>query len=415
MKKFDGILKNARVVSPENGIDEIFDIGIKGGIVTAIGKTLAGRRIIDMSGKIIMPAFVEMHCHLREPGFEEKETVETGLNSAIAGGYAAICPMANTNPVNDNVETLKFIRNASDKIGIFPICAVTKGLSSGEIVNFKLLKEAGAIAFSNDGKPLEDMDLLKKVLLKAKAEDVLIISHAEDTKYAPEQNESEFSAVLRELDAVRETDARYHFAHISTAESLGLIHEAKHEGWNVTCESAPHYFTLSKDDIIDNHARFKMNPPLRSEADKEAVIEGFLDGTIDVVATDHAPHTIEEKNLPFERAPMGIVGFETAFSLAYERFVRTNLLTLSSIVKKFSSNPAKILGLKEFGGIEIGQYANLAIFDPDFEWTVEAAKFRSKCKISPFEGRKLKGKITATIAKGVFYENEPPKPVQSDN
>ena len=169
MKKFDGILKNARVVSPENGIDEIFDIEIKDGIVTAIGKTLAGRRIIDMSGKIIMPAFVEMHCHLREPGFEEKETVETGLNSAIAGGYAAICPMANTNPVNDNVETLKFIRNASDKIGIFPICAVTKGLSSGEIVNFKLLKEAGAIAFSNDGKPLEDMDLLKKSAFKSKS------------------------------------------------------------------------------------------------------------------------------------------------------------------------------------------------------------------------------------------------------
>ena len=158
-----------------------------------------------------------------------------------------------------------------------------------------------------------------------------------------------------------------------------------------------------------------MNPPLRSDADKEAVIEGFLDGTIDVIATDHAPHTIEEKNLPFEQAPMGIVGFETAFSLAFECFVKTNLLTLNSIVKKFSSNPAKILGLKEFGGIEIGQNANLAIFDPDFEWTVEAAKFRSKCKISPFEGRKLKGKIIATIANGVFYENEPPKPVHSDN
>lgn len=415
MKKFDGILKNARVVSPENGIDEIFDIEIKEGIVTAVGKTLAGSRIIDLSGKLIMPAFVEMHCHLREPGFEEKETVETGVNSAIAGGYAAICPMANTNPVNDNVETLKFIQNASAKIAIFPICAVTKGLSSADFVDFRLLKDAGAIAFSNDGKPLEDMDLLKKVLLKAKEEDVLIISHAEDTKYAPEQNESEFSAVLRELDAVRETDARYHFAHISTAESLGLIHEAKQEGWNVTCESAPHYFTLSKNDIIDNHARFKMNPPLRSDADKEAVIEGFLDGTIDVIATDHAPHTIEEKNLPFEQAPMGIVGFETAFSLAFECFVKTNLLTLNSIVKKFSSNPAKILGLKEFGGIEIGQNANLAIFDPDFEWTVEAAKFRSKCKISPFEGRKLKGKIIATIANGVFYENEPPKSVHSDN
>ena len=404
MKKFDGILKNARVVSPENGLDEVFDIEIKDGAVTAIGKDLSGTNILDLSGKIVMPAFVEMHCHLREPGFEEKETIETGVNSALAGGYGAICPMANTNPVNDNPETLKYIINADNRIDIFPICAVTKGLSGDEIVDFELLKNAGAIAFSNDGKPLEDMDLLKKALKKAQESDILVISHAEDTKYPPNQNESEFSAVLRELEIVKETDARYHFAHISTAESLGLIREAKEEGWNVTCESAPHYFTLSNADIVDNHARFKMNPPLRSETDKNAVIEGFLDGTIDVIATDHVPHTLEEKNLPFEKAPMGIVGFETAFSLAYECFIRKNLLTMGALVNKFSANPAKILGLKEYGHIEIGQMANLAIFDPELEWTVEAAKFRSKCKISPFEGRKLKGKIVGTIAKGAFYE-----------
>lgn len=404
-KPFDGILKNARVISPENGLNEVFDIEIKNGKVCAIAKHILGTNVIDMSGKILMPAFVEMHCHLREPGFEEKETIETGVNSALAGGYAAICPMANTTPVNDNPETLKYIINGSGKIGIFPICAVTKGLTSDEIVDFELLKNAGAIAFSNDGKPLEDMNLLKKALKKAQVADVLVISHAEDTKYAPEQNESEFSAVLRELEIVKETDARYHFAHISTSESLGLINEAKDEGWNVTCESAPHYFTLSKEDIVDNHARFKMNPPLRAECDKNAVIDGFLDGTIDVIATDHAPHTVEEKKLPFEKAPMGIVGFETAFSLAYECFIKNNLLTMSALVKKFSSNPAKILGLKEYGQIEIGKSANLAIFDPEREWTVEAVKFRSKCKISPFEGMKLKGKIIGTIAKGIYYEN----------
>ena len=405
MKKFNGILKNAHVISPENGLDEDFDIEIKDGAVTSVGKNLTGTNIVDLSGKIIMPAFVEMHCHLREPGFEEKETIETGVNSAIAGGYAAICPMANTNPVNDNPETLKYIINACNKIDIFPICAVTKGLDGNEIVDFELLKNSGAIAFSNDGKPLENMELLKKALQKAQKTDVLIISHAEDTKYAPTQNESEFSAVLRELDVVRETDARYHFAHISTAESLGLIHEAKDEGWNITCESAPHYFTLSKEDIVNNHARFKMNPPLRSETDKNAVIESFLDGTIDVIATDHAPHTIAEKNLPFEKAPMGVVGFETAFSLAYECFIRKNLLTMGALVNKFSVNPAKILGLKEYGHIEIGQNANLAIFDTEQEWTVNAKKFRSKCKISPFEGMKLRGKIVGTIAKGIYYEN----------
>ncbi len=405
-KLFNGILKNALVVSPADDLNEIIDIEIKDGVITKIAQNLAGENEtgeIDLKNKIIMPGLVEMHCHLREPGFEAKETIETGVESAITGGYTAICPMANTNPVNDNIEILKYIKNKSDKIDVLPICAVTKGLEGNEIVDFKALKENGAIAFSNDGKPLENMHVLQKTLEKAVECDALIISHAEDSSYSPYDNKSEYSAVVRELDIVKQTDARYHFAHISTAESVCLINEAKGEGWNVTCETAPHYFSLTKEDIIDNHARFKMNPPLRSTEDKQTIIDGLLDGTIDVIATDHAPHTFEEKNMSFDKAPMGIVGFETAFSLAYEVFIQKNLMVLPNLVKKMSVNPALILDLEDQGKIKVGMKANLAIFDPEAEWTVEAKNFKTKCKITPFEGRKLKGKIINTIAKGVMY------------
>lgn len=402
---FSGVLQNALVVSPENDLNDILDIEISDGVIVKIGKNLNRGEAFNMSGKIIMPGFVEMHCHLREPGFEEKETIETGVESAIAGGYTAICPMANTKPVNDNVETLKYIKTKSDKIDVLPVCAVTKGLGGSEIVEIEKLNAYGAIAFSNDGKPLEDMTVLKEALQKASADDVLVISHAEDSAYPPQDSKSEYSAVLRELDVVKETDARYHFAHISTMESVALIREAKEEGWNVTCETAPHYFTFSKEDIIDNHARFKMNPPLRSKEDVEAIKEGLLDGTIDVIATDHAPHTVEEKNLPFERAPMGITGFETAFSLAYRAFIHTGQMTLPALVKKISLNPSIILNLENQGRIREGELANLCVFDPELDWTVAAEKFKTKCKISPFQGMKLKGKITGTIAKGLYYEH----------
>lgn len=401
---FSGVLKGAHVVSPFNNLDDIFDIEIKDGVIVKIEKNIEDEKVIDLSGKIVMPGLVEMHCHLREPGYEAKETIETGVESAIAGGYTAICPMANTNPVNDNVQVLKYIKQRSKRIAICPICAVTNNLDSAQIVDFKTLKSHGAIAFSNDGKPVEDMKLLKLALQNASAADVLVISHAEDSNYQASQNESECSAVLRELEVVKETDARYHFAHISTKESVGLIREAKDEGWNVTCETAPHYFTLSKDDIIDNHARFKMNPPLRSKEDVEAVIDGLLDGTIDVIATDHAPHTFEEKNMSFERAPMGIVGFETAFALAYQVFVESGHMTLSSLVRKMSANPSLILNLNNQGRLEPGLRANLAVFDPHFEWVVKAAEFKTKCKISPFEGRKMKGKMLGIFSEGSYYE-----------
>lgn len=399
------ILKNAIVVSPENNIKEKLDVRIENGIVSEIAKNIDGLESIDLTGNILVPAFVEMHCHLREPGYEEKETIETGVESAIAGGYGTICPMANTNPVNDRPVILRYIKNKSKKIHIAPICAVTKNLTSEDFTDFATLKAYGACAFSNDGKPIEKMNVLKAALNKAKDKDVLIISHAEDSTFSPYENASEYNAVKREIDAVKETDGWLHFAHISTKESLSMIKEAKDEGWNITCETAPHYFSLTKNDIENEEARFKMNPPLRSTEDKNAVIEALKNGTIDVIATDHAPHTTDEKTMEFTKAPMGIVGFETAFALGYTNLVLQGHLTLSDLIKKMSVHPSKILNFKDYGTIEVGKPANIAVIDPKIKWTVRAERFKTKCKISPFEGMLLTGKVIKTIIKDTIYDN----------
>lgn len=400
------IFKGAKVISPENDLNGIYDIRTSEGLIMDIAPEIRVKEeTIDLTGKIIVPAFVEMHCHLREPGFEDKETIDTGVESAIAGGYAAICPMANTMPVNDNTEILKYIKNKNGKIGVYPVCAVTKNLTSKELTDFYGLKAFGAIAFSNDGKPIEDMEVLKEALKKAQDKDVLIISHAEDSSKSPYDNGSEYEAVKRELEAVKETDGRLHFAHISTRESLELIAEAKEDGWNVTCETAPHYFTLSKDDIVNNEARFKMNPPLRSKDDVKAVKDGLVEDVIDVIATDHAPHTFTEKTMPFDKAPMGITGFETAFSLAYTKLVKTGYMTLAHLVKKMSVNPAKILNLHNFGHIQQAFPAYFAVIDPDYEWVVDPEKFKTKCKISPYTGMKLQGKVIKTVIKDKIYDN----------
>lgn len=377
------ILKNARLVSPTDNIDDISDVKIENGIITEISKNIECDGI-DFSGMIITPGLVDMHCHLREPGFEYKETIETGIKSALNGGFTAICPMANTNPVVDNIETLKYTLKKSDSIGFFPICAVTKGLKGEELTDFESLKANGAIAFSDDGKPLKNTDLLKKALMSGE----LIISHAEEEEICVE----------KELNILREIGGRLHFAHISTKLALELIREAKKDGLNVTCETAPHYFTFTKNDETEN-GRFKMNPPLRTKEDSEAVIEGLKDGTIDCIATDHAPHSLEEKTKTFTEAPFGIVGFETAIGASL-KLVQDGHLTLNQLIEKLSVNPAKILGLKDYGQIKIGQKANLTIIDPNFIYKVDSKDFKTKCKISPFEGLKFKGKAIATIVNG---------------
>lgn len=396
----NGVIKNAQVISPANNLNEILDINIEDGIIIDIAKNIDGEGI-DYSGKIITPGLIDMHCHLREPGFEYKETIETGIQSALNGGFTAICPMANTNPVVDNVETLKYTLEKADNVGllsIYPVCAITKGLKGEELTDFESLKSAGAIAFSDDGKPLENLDLFKEALKTGE----LIISHAEDSKLLTDPL-SEAVCVARELEVLKTvSNGRLHFAHISTKRALELIREAKNEGLNVTCETAPHYFTFTKNDETLDGSKTgisKMNPPLRTQEDLEAVIKGLQDGTIDCIATDHAPHSLEEKTKPFVDAPFGIVGFETALGASL-RLVNDGYLTMSQLIEKLSVNPAKILNLKEYGNIKIGQLANLTIIDTDIIYTVRADEFKSKCKITPFEGMELKGKAIGAIVNG---------------
>lgn len=389
------IIRNAELISPTDKLNDVFDINIQDGIIIDIAKNIEwnGDKSLDFSGKIITPGFVEMHCHLREPGFEYKETIETGTLAAQNGGYVAVCPMANTNPVNDNLETLKYIIDKAAqtaKCKVFPICAVTKGLNSEELTDIMALKQAGAIAFSDDGKPFSNLELFKEALKTGE----LIISHAED----------EALEVEEELKALKEVGGRLHFAHISTKKSIDLIRNAKQDGLNVTCETAPHYFTFTNENVTKD-GQFKMNPPLRSKEDLKAVIEGLQDETIDCIATDHAPHSFEEKQKPFEEAPFGIIGFETALGASL-KLVENGFLTMNQLIEKLSTNPARILGLKDFGHIKIGQKANLAIIMPDCKYIVDKKEFKSKCKSSSFEGMELKGISIATILDGKIIFNE---------
>lgn len=396
------ILKNARIISPADNIDEVLDIEIQDGVIVDIAKNidwrLGGANCIDFSSMVIVPGLIDMHCHLREPGFEYKETIKTGIESALAGGFSAICPMANTYPAVDNVDTLKYTLDRAQGIGFYPICAVTKGLRGEEVTDFKALKKTGAIAFSDDGKPLEEIDLYKKALTSGE----LIISHAEVTKFGTNPL-SEAVAVVRELEILKEFGGKLHFAHISTKKAIELIRHAKKKGLNVTCETAPHYFSFTQENETEN-GRFKMNPPLRAQEDLEAVIEGLQDGTIDCIATDHAPHSLDEKTRPFARAPFGIVGFETALGAGITNLVDKGHLTFEQLIEKMSVNPAKILKLKDYGRIKIGQRANLTVIDLNNKYQVRENEFKSMCKISPFNGCELRGKAVAVVADGQLTE-----------
>src|SRR5574344_316161 len=380
------LLKNAKIVSPADNLNDIFDIRIENGKVVAIEKNLQDDGI-DLTGEIIVPGLIDMHCHLREPGFEYKETIESGTKSAVSGGFVAVCPMANTSPVVDCVEVLEseLVRiKRSAHNNVFPICAVSKGLESNEITDIKALKQAGAIAFSDDGKPFKNKEILKKALQTGE----LIISHEED----------EADTVERELNILKDVGGRLHFAHISTKKSVELIREAKLRGIKVTCETAPHYFLLNKADETKD-GRFKMNPPLRSAEDVKEIIKGLQDGTVDCIATDHAPHSIEEKMKNFDEAPFGIVGFETALGAGL-KLVFDGYLTLNQLVEKMSVNPATILGLSEFGHIRIGESANLTVILPDYFYQVNEKEFVSKCKISPFNGMTFQGSSMAVVVNG---------------
>jgi len=382
-------------------------------------------RRIDAAGKIVCPGLIDMHVHLREPGHEHKETIETGCRAAAWGGFTAVCCMPNTDPVNDCREVTEYILSKASQAGlarVYPVAAISKGLAGRTLCDFADLKKAGAIAVSDDGNPVMDSRLMRSALELSMACGMRVVSHCEDRRltaggvmnqgdvatelgYAGIPNTSESAMVLRDIELSKLSGAPVHIAHVSTAESVRAIREAKNRGVNVTAETAPHYFTLTDAAVKACGTLAKMNPPLRSEQDRKAICEGIADGTIDVIATDHAPHSAREKAVAFASAANGIIGLETSLGLSL-KLVKDGFLSLPRLIEMMSTNPARILGL--VNGLGIGCPADITIFDPELPHTVDAAGFQSLSRNTPFDGWKLTGRPVLTMVAGriVFEQGQ---------
>ena len=421
------LIKNGHLVDLKTGRNGIFDILIENGKIVDIDNKLevSAVDVIDAEGKYVLPGFVDAHCHLRDPGFEYKEDIETGTRSAAMGGFTSIACMPNTNPVIDNQSIIRYIRSKAKVDGVvnvYPIGAISKGLKGEELSEIGELKFEGAVAISDDGKPIKSSSLMKKALQYASMFDITVISHCEDSELADEgfMNEGYQSTVLglkgipsaaeeimvaRDLILAEYTNAPVHIAHVSTELSVDLIRNAKRRGVKVTCETCPHYFSLTEEACDQFNTLAKVNPPLRTQKDVEAIIEGLKDGTIDIIATDHAPHHRDEKNVEFAIAANGMVGFETALPLTITYLVKPGHLTLEQVVEKMCVNPSKILGLNK-GTVEVGKAADITIIDINDEYTVEIEKFQSKSKNSPYNGFKLCGAVLYTIVDGKVIVRE---------
>jgi len=374
--------------------NETNDILIRDDKIVKIDKNIsatADMSIINTKKLVVAPGFIDIHVHFREPGFEYKEDILSGAAAAAAGGVTTCCCMPNTLPVIDNTEVLEYVidkaKNAA--VTVLPIAAVTVGQRGIELTDFAALKKAGAVALSDDGIPIINDGVMRAALLKAKENDMLIISHCEE----------EEPMVERDIRLAEETDSRVHIAHVSTASAVEAIRKAKAKGIKVTAEAAPHHFYLTEDAVVEKGTLAKMSPPLRKQEDVEAIIQGICDGTIDAIATDHAPHSVEEKNLPYNEAPNGIIGLESLLAVTLTALYHTGKLGLAEIIKLISTNPSKILTL-DAGELKEGCIADIVIFDPDEEWTVDPSKFMSKARNTPFGGMKLRGKVKYTISCG---------------
>jgi len=417
------LIKNGHVIDPANNIDEQLDIYIEDGKIKEIGKDLPkGDIVIDAKGKSVAPGLVDMHCHLREPGYEYKEDVTTGSRSAAIGGFTSIACMPNTNPVVDNGSVVKFIKTRPAYVNVYPIGAITMGQKGETLSLMAEMKKEGIVAVSEDGSSIKNSSIMRHAMEYASNFDIPVIEHCEDKSLGGEgvMNEGYYSTILgleglnkaveenivaRDILIAENDNQSIHIAHVTTKGGVELIRQAKARGVKITCETCPHYFSLTEEAVDGFNTFAKVSPPLRAKEDIEAIKEGLKDGTIDAIATDNAPQHINEKNCEFAIASNGMVGFETALGLGITNLVEKGVLTLKELIVKMSYKPAQILRLDK-GTLGIGKDADIAIFDVNQEYVVDIEKFASKAKNSPLDGVKLKGKTHTTIVGGKVVVQE---------
>ncbi len=415
------ILRQGRIIDPSQKLNKVGDLGIDEGRVVEIAPRIRkkGRKEIDARGLIVSPGFIDMHVHLREPGREDSETIESGTAAAARGGFTGVACMPNTQPVNDSEAVTSFILERARevaRIAVYPIGAITKGSQGETLSEIGEMHRAGLVGISDDGKPVQNSQIMRRAMEYSRLFDLAVIDHCDDRDLAAggSMNEGYFSTllglkginpaaeeiqVIRDTILARQTGARAHIAHISTRNSLAAVVRAKQENIPVTCEVSPHHLLLTDAAVTSYDTNTKMNPPLRSQEDVDALVRGLASGAIDAIATDHAPHNVNDKMLEFDRAPFGIIGLETAVGLILDRFVRTEIITLDRVVQLMSCNPARILRIDR-GTLSKGSWADVTVIDPELKWEVRSSEFLSRSRNTPFEGWNLHGGPVVTVVKG---------------